>query len=70
MSNPKRNPQSDKLKDAPADKAEHDALRALLAGKGLKAKDVDDAAGKQSNGRTRKQIADDLIAWARQLPKA
>ena len=69
MSNPKRNPQADKVKDGAADTAEHDALRALLAAKGCKAKDVDAAAGKVANSRTRKQIADDLIAWLRALPK-
>ena len=69
MSNPKGKPRADKVKDGAADKTEHDALRTLLAAKGCKAKEVDDAAGKAANGRTRKQIADDLIAWLRALPK-
>lgn len=69
MSNPKRNPQSDKLKDVVADKADHDALRALLAAKGCKDKDIDDAVGKDAKGRTRKQITDDLVVYLRGLPK-
>lgn len=70
MSNPKHGPQADKIKDAREDKAEHDALRATLSARGCKAKEVDDAAGKAANGRTRKQIADALIAYLKGLPKA
>jgi len=58
-------PKADRIR-----KAEHDALRRTLAGKGLKTKDIDNAVGIALSGRSRQQVAGDLIAWARALPKA
>lgn len=54
-------------KDQPKPEAEHQKLRLHLQKLGLKPRDLDEAAGPAAGGRSRREIAQTLIAWLRTL---